>query len=438
MVSALLSTRGRQVGVLLSGPILLSVIMWIVNAVTGTAVGAGCGSGGVLLDAASRSRILDGLHRLFPFLPSVAVPHSACHSVPFSADLPNMTLAVTAGFAVSIYVVFNDRLRRLQSDLEETGLVSPIGLQQSGLAAELAGPPRRRPLSGPFATTLLAVGSVIGSATMYVWLYTHGPIFRDLAGAYTDMGSPGVTAELLRQNWWANHQYHPVNTAMGILVGAIGLFFAVEQGIAFLAFGTFLVRLRRTRRPVEFVPRWIDTDYGWGPCAGLVSLGYLAAFDFLASFSAALYMLRSDNPGPSQVLPIVLAVIATAGVLANAAFLLSLMHTIRKLFRDSVTEERRRIRLLLRPTPAGSATAGPAAEPTPAGPTTAGPAAAGPSPAVGGPPEDRLFLLTEALSLTSAPTYPIGGRMRRLITFVPPFVAAAWTFGNQVYQAFGG
>jgi hypothetical protein len=61
-----------------------------------------------------------------------------------------------------------------------------------------------------------------------------------------------------------------------------------------------------------------------------------------------------------------------------------------------------------------------------------------PTPTGGAVPEDRLFLLTEALSLVSAPRYPIGGRVRRFITFVPPLVAAAWTFGSQVFQAFGG
>jgi hypothetical protein len=245
---------------------------------------------------------------------------------------------------------------------------------------------------------------------------------------------------------------------MGVLVGAIGLFFAVKQGIVFFGLGTFLVRWRRRHVPVEFVPRWIDTDYGWRPFAGLVSLGYLAAFDFLASFSAALYMLRSDNPGPSQLLSGVLGVIATAGVIANTVFLASLIFTIRELFGESVAEERQRIRRLLRPPSSlpepthvpvqGSShpsTPLPARSPSPdprvdsaaldISETAVLPQ---PSPTGGDLPEDRLFLLTEALSLVSAPRYPIGGRLRRLIAFVPPLVAAAWTFGNQVFQAFGG
>jgi hypothetical protein len=354
-----------------------------------------------------------------------------------------MTLAVTAGFAVSIYLVFNERLRRLPYQLEETGLVSDRSRGRSGLTGDLGLAPRRLLMDGPGATAILALVSLAGSATMYFWLYTHGPIFRDLAGTYTDMGSAGVTPALLRDNWWANHQHHPVNTALGVLVGAIGLFFAVKQGLVFFAVGTSLVRLRRRHGPVEFVPRWIDTDYGWRPFAGLVNLGYLAAFDFLASFSAALYMLRSDNPGPSQVLSVVLGVIATAGVIANTVFLVSLIFTIRTLFGDSVADERQRIRVLLRPPapvsePARVPVQAPPAR-VPSSVDTSGTALSNEVAEPGGAlPEDRMFLLTEAISLASAPRYPIGGRLRRLITFVPPLVAAAWTFGNQVFQAFGG
>jgi hypothetical protein len=252
--------------------------------------------------------------------------------------------------------------------------------------------------------------SVVGSAAMYYWLYTRGPIFRDLAGSYTHLGSPGVTTELLRQNWWANHTAHPVNTAFGVAVGAFGLFFALKQGSVFVGMARLLIRLRQLERPVAFVPRWLDRDYGWRPANGLVTMGYLSIFAFLASFSAALYALRSDQPGLSRALSILLAVIATLAGLANGLFLVSLIATIRKLFGDSVNDERQRILGALRGLTVGRRRMR----------------------AV-----DRLSLLTEGTNLADVPEYPISGRWRRFLGIVPAILGALWTFSNEVARAFG-
>ena len=208
----------------------------------------------------------DALARL-PLVGGIAAPTSQCTSVPFSADLPNMVLSVTAGLAVSVFVVFNLRLRLLRGDLEASGLVSAASLDRSGLGAALAaGLPRRR--RDVLVDAGLALLSIVGSAAMYYWLYTHGPIFRDLAGSYRHMGSTDVTTEMLRQNWWANHETHPFNTALGIAVGAVGLFFALKQRSVFVLIGRWLRTLRTAPRPVEFVPKWLDRDYGWRPVKG--------------------------------------------------------------------------------------------------------------------------------------------------------------------------
>src|SRR5262245_35716819 len=132
-----LRSRGLQWGLLAAGPITVSGIMWLANVITGTAFAPGCGIAGVLLDAALES----GARNLFGGLPpsrTIAAAPSECPSVPVSADLPNMVLSVTAGLAVSIFVVFNLRLRLLQGDLQTSGLVSTTSLDRSALGTSLA------------------------------------------------------------------------------------------------------------------------------------------------------------------------------------------------------------------------------------------------------------------------------------------------------------
>jgi hypothetical protein len=256
------------------------------------------------------------------------------------------------------------------------------------------------------------VVSIGGSAAMYYGLYNHGPIFRDLAGSYRGMGSTDVTVDMLRQNWWANHETHPVNTALGIAVGAIGLFFALKQRSIFVLIGRWLRTLRAAQRPVEFVPKWLDGDYGWRPVKGLVSLGYLAVLVFLASFSAALYALRSDEPGLSRLLSVLLALIAVFAAVTNGIFIVSLIVTIRRLFADSVASERTRILTALR--------------------QAQGPAAGRRRRSL-----DRLYLLTEGSNLADVPNYPIAGRWVRVFGVVPAFIGALWTFGTEVGRALG-
>jgi hypothetical protein len=405
-----LRSRGLQWGLIAAGPITISGIVWLANILTGTAFAPGCGIGGVLVDAAIGSGVGDLLARL-PLMGAITAPSSQCTSVPFSADLPNMVLSVTAGVAVSVYFVFNLRLRLLRGDLEASGLVSAASLDRSGLGAALAaGLPRRR--RDVFMDVGLALVSLVGSAAMYYWLYTHGPIFRDLAGSYRHMGSTGVTTEMLQQNWWANHETHPFNTALGIAVGAVGLFFALKQRAVFVLIGGWLRTLRTAPRPVEFVPKWLDRDYGWRPVKGLVSLGYLAAFTFLASFSAALYALRSDEPGLSRLLSILLGLIAVFAAVTNGIFIASLITTIRRLFADSVAHERARILTALR--------------------QAEGPVARRRRRSL-----DRLYLLTEGSNLADVPNYPISGRWLRSLGVIPAFLGALWTFSSEVGRAFG-
>jgi hypothetical protein len=406
------SSRWLQWVLLFAGPVTVSGTVWVVNILTGTAFAPGCGIVGVLLDAADESGFLAAVGKLVPLVDTITPPHSSCQSVPFSADLPNMVLSVTAGLAVSVYLLFALRVLQLREELEESGLVPTRALDRPTLRDVLLA---IKPRTGPVVwleNLVLGVLSIAGSGGMYFWLYTRGPIFRDLAGSYTHMGSSGVSTELLRQHWWANHTAHPVNTGLGITVGAIGLYFALKQGNVFMRVALLLVRLRRMDRPVEFVPRWLDRDYGWRPVSGLVTMGYLAILTFLASFSAALYALRSDQGGLYQSVSILLALIAVVSAGANGVFLISLIATIRKVFRDSVKLERRRILGALRGVELATARRRMRAV-------------------------DRLSLLTEGTNLADVPDYPISGRWLRFVGVVPAFLGALWTFSNEVGRAFG-
>ena len=402
-------SRLMQLLILAAGPVAVSGVMWLANIASGTAFADGCGIGGVLVAAADQAGVLNALDRLIPFLATLEPPASDCHSVPFSADLPNMVLSVTAGLSVSIYVVFNLRLGILREQLETSGLISRRSLERAGLTDFLeSGRPRSR--HEGLENTVLLVLSLVGSAAMYYWLYTQGPIFRDLAGSYVHMGSTATTEEL-RQNWWANHNMHPINTALGIGVGWLGLFFALKQRTVFVAIGRWMRRLRSAPRPVEFVPKWLDRDFGWRPISGLVTLGYLAIFTFLASFSAALYALRSDQPGVSRLLSVLLGVIALVAAVTNGVFIVTLISSIRRIFADSVAYERTRILAALR------------AADLPTGRRRRG--------------LDRLYLLTEGSNLADVPNYPISGRWLRFLGVLPAFLGALWTFGNEVGRAFG-
>jgi hypothetical protein len=409
---SVIGSRWLQWVLLIAGPVVVSGTVWLCNLASGSAFAPGCAIPGVLVDAADQTGLLAATAKLIPFVDALHAPHSTCRSVPFSADLPNMVLSVTAGLAVSVYLLFALRVLRLRGELEETGLIPSRELERTTLRDVLLAV---RPRTGPAVwveNTVLALLSLLGSAGMYFWLYTRGPIFRDLAGSYSHMGSTGVTTETLRANWWANHTTHPQNTALGVAVGAIGLYFALKQGNVFLRVTTLVLRLRRMDRPVEFVPRWLDRDYGWRPVGGLVTLGYLAILIFLASFSAAMYALRGEKGGLSQGISILLALIAVIAAVANGLFLVALIASIRRVFADSVRLERRRILAALRGVSVSTTRRRLRAV-------------------------DRLSLLTEGSNLADVPNYPISGRWLRFLGLVPAFLGALWTFSNEVSRAFG-
>jgi hypothetical protein len=122
------ASRTLQWLILFGGPAAVSGAMWLVNLVNGTAFAPGCGIGGVLLAAADQTGLLAAADRVLPLVDVLRPPASSCHSVPFSADLANMVLSVTAGLALSVYLLFDLRLGRLRDELVGSGLiVSPSG-----------------------------------------------------------------------------------------------------------------------------------------------------------------------------------------------------------------------------------------------------------------------------------------------------------------------
>jgi len=299
---------------------------------------------------------------------------------------------------VSVHGVFQLRLRLLRGDLETSGLLSGRSVQRSGLGEALArGLTRGR--KGCVHRRRTGAGQRRRQRGHVLLALHPRPIFRDLAGSYQHMGSTQASTELLRRNWWANHEAHPVNTALGIAVGAVGLFYALKQRSVFVQIGRWLRALRLAQRPVEFRAQVARPGLRLAPDqrAGLARVPGRVHVPGLVF--GALYALRSDQPGLSRLLSVLLAVIAIFAAVTNGLFIVTLISTIRRLFADSVAYERTRILAALRDAEI------PTARRRRRG---AGPA----------------LLLTEGTNLADVPNYPISGRWLRFLGVVPAFLGA--------------
>jgi hypothetical protein len=206
-----------------------------------------------------------------------------------------MVLSVTAGLSVSIYVVFNLRLGILREQLETSGLISRSSLERAGLTDFLeSGRPRSR--HEALENTVLIVLSVVGSAAMYYWLYTQGPIFRDLAGSYTHMGSTGSPPRNCGRTGGPTTPRIPSTPRSGSASARSGCSSRSSSAPCSSRSDGGCAGCGPRPVPVDFVPKWLDRDYGWRPVSGLVTLGYLAIFTFLASFSARCTRCAPTSP----------------------------------------------------------------------------------------------------------------------------------------------
>jgi hypothetical protein len=259
----------------------------------------------------------------------------SCRSVPFTADIPSGVLCVTSASAVSIYFVFAARLRTLMPQLVDTGLVDQDAFTKQPLLHVRRALERgvQVKLGIRFASYILCLG--LGVA-LYRWTYLNGEIFKNLATLYPAHSHKHPSPIDLRNMWWANYHSHPWLAAIWIIVGATGTYYAARQGYTYMIVGTFVLRVRKLFT-VNYVPKWLDRDYGWRPLPIVISTAYIGALNFVISYTAVLYLLR--GPGTGGFRNILLVLIAVIGVSANSIFLLTIVFTIRTLHQSAVRRE---------------------------------------------------------------------------------------------------
>ena len=247
--------------------------------------------------------------------------HQMCTSVHFMVDIPSITLAVTSALAVASYFAFQRRTRSLVGNLVSTGLLAREKLCTAALEPDdLVRIPRvYRALSLPASVAL---------ALALYYIVLHGSLmFHDFAG-----GAKTAVVSKLRESWWANWSHHKVLAIMWVATGTIGTYYASKS-----ARTKYQVRRWATRpQPTglfQYVPRWQNKAYGWGPAWKLISIAYLSIVTFIFSLAVTLYLLRGVSIGV-----VVVAVVAVlASLLSNGRFLVSGVLTIRHRHSDVVS-----------------------------------------------------------------------------------------------------
>lgn len=217
---------------------------------------------------------------------------STCLEVPFLSDIPMLVLSFTCPFAFVAYRLLRRRLALLPSALAQTSLLQEADLQ---LKASQAIERLERSID---QTTLRRVSLYAASIGITVWLYsrdlTEGHLFDLLAGARSN---ETINASVLRAGWWANYHHHPLLVIMIVIIGSVGVYYAVQTGLLFLRIGVALIATRTsTFQNLEFdyVPTWRDRSYGWSPFTGALFLIYLATINFALSM-AAIYEIVENN-----------------------------------------------------------------------------------------------------------------------------------------------
>lgn len=213
---------------------------------------------------------------------------STCVAVPFLSDVPTILLAITCPFAMVAYHLVRRRLNWIIPAVSDTGLVN------SELAAELAKGVHKMEVAVDLNRPKRIIFFLI-TTTMTIWLYwrylNYGKLFAILAA-----GRFGLSSEsALRASWWANYHYHPFLAALCILIGSVGIYYALRAGWLYLRLGLILVTNRKSKMSTlkfNYVPQWRDRSYGWSPVTGGLFLIYVSTINFTISMVAVFDMLQ--------------------------------------------------------------------------------------------------------------------------------------------------
>jgi hypothetical protein len=218
---------------------------------------------------------------------------STCHAVPFLSDIPTVILSFTCPFALMGYRLLRRRLTGVISALIDTGLIRPqsSSTRITGLVRSL----QRTVDPAPWRRLTFFVVS-LGLVT---WLYwrnlVDGHLFDILASG--GPGSPNSAAGL-RLTWWANYHFHPVLAVICILLGTVGVTYAVRTGILYFTLGLALWTTHKMsiqNLSVQYIPRWRDRNYGWSPVTGILMLVYVSTINLAMSMVSVFDMLQNTT-----------------------------------------------------------------------------------------------------------------------------------------------
>jgi hypothetical protein len=219
---------------------------------------------------------------------------STCRAVPFLSDVPTLILSFGCPFAFVSYRLLRRRLASLYQALGSTGLLRGPEESKEKISRGIARLEREVDLT-PFTRFALFCVSV----GMVTWLYLRNLSDGDLFNTLASTAEDGTTnADQLRATWWANYESHPFLAALCVLIGSVGVTYAIRAGWLYLRLGGVLFVTRKAppdTLPVRYVPRWVDRSYGWSPVTGVLMLIYFSTVNFAMSMVAVFDMLRNET-----------------------------------------------------------------------------------------------------------------------------------------------
>lgn len=281
-------------------PVFTFVVIFLVAAAAGVAYRPGCNSA----------------TNFIANLTFQAEVPSTCRSVPFISDIPMIILSITCPFALVAYRFLRRRLGSLVVALEETGLLA----RSAGSRTFSDG--IRRLEQAVDLTTPRRAAVFVASVAMVTWLYSRdlmdGHLFNTLEST---VGDARIDADYLKETWWANYHNHPLLATLCILVGAVGVTYALRSGWLFVRLGIVLFTTLNAppdSLSVRFVPKWKDRSYGWSPVTGVLMLVYVSTTSFAFSMVSVYDMLRNE-PWTLWVCMFFMAL----GILSNTTIILT-------------------------------------------------------------------------------------------------------------------
>lgn len=277
--------------------------VWIAAAITRTLAHDGCNPEGVL-------RLVG----------SEGAQHNVCSRAVLLADLPTLALGIMTWLLLVLHVCNVRAIRSMRGDLIAVGLLSDDALTAArgraptSVLGRLDAVPRslRVPAWIQIVLGLVAVSLGVG---FYLLAHHNGNLFADLVKHQrppADHPQPWDKF-FLRDTWWANWDYHKVNTivwaAVGVGPAAIG--FRDQYRINVL-----VGMLRDAKDGLEYnwEPAWQHSHLGTPPLERLVVLKEWGGILLFGGLATTFYLVRTPTNSFSWTNVIAMIVILGTGL----------------------------------------------------------------------------------------------------------------------------